>query len=182
VAQRTRKAEAVTAAQEEERRERLMIMAARAQAQEAMKLRELVVEAKTNAVAGADSSNSVMSQALRPPMMPRSTATPRASLIPVPQAHALSRLGGVRSSLPELPLLMDGVAASPIDLNHTLAPMDSAQATHKTPQGGPPATTIHARILFDKLTASTPTDMVWSNLLVLCSFPIHEGGITPNCM
>jgi hypothetical protein len=59
--------------------------------------------------------------------------------------------------------------------------MDSAQATRKRPRGGLLATTIHARTLFDKLTALTPTDTIWSNLLVLHSFPIHEGGITPNC-
>jgi hypothetical protein len=51
----------MTAALEEERRERLTIMATRAQAQEAMKLRELVSEGKTDALAGAASSSSVTS-------------------------------------------------------------------------------------------------------------------------
>jgi predicted RNase H-like nuclease (RuvC/YqgF family) len=92
VAQRTRKAEAMTAALEEERRERLTIMAARAQAQKAMKLWELVGVGKTDAVTGVASSSSVTSQALRPPMVPRSRATPRAAT-PVPQAHAPSRFG-----------------------------------------------------------------------------------------
>jgi hypothetical protein len=79
LAQCTRKAEAITAALEEERRERLMIMAARAQAQEAMKVRQLVGEGKTDAVAEAASSSSVTSQALRPPMLLCSPATPRAA-------------------------------------------------------------------------------------------------------
>jgi hypothetical protein len=61
VAQRTRKAEAMNAALEEERQERLMIMAARAHAQEAMKLRQLVDDGKTNAVVRAASSSSVTS-------------------------------------------------------------------------------------------------------------------------
>jgi hypothetical protein len=61
VTQQTRKAEAMNAALEEERRERLAIMAARAQAQEAMKLRQLVGEGKTDVVAGAASSSSVTS-------------------------------------------------------------------------------------------------------------------------
>jgi TctA family transporter len=94
VAQRTRKAEAMAAALEEERREWLTIMAARAQAQEAMKLRELLGEGKTDGVAGAASSSSVTSQALRPLMVPRLPATPRAAT-PIPsQAHVSSRLGG----------------------------------------------------------------------------------------
>jgi predicted RNase H-like nuclease (RuvC/YqgF family) len=93
VAQRTRKAEAVTAALEEQRQERLMIMAARAQAQEAMKLRELVGDGKTDTVTRVASSSSVTSQALRPPMVPRSRAMPRAAT-PVPQAHVPSWFGG----------------------------------------------------------------------------------------
>jgi hypothetical protein len=44
VAQRTRKNKVVTIALEEERRECLTIMAVRAQAQEAMKMRELLGE------------------------------------------------------------------------------------------------------------------------------------------
>jgi hypothetical protein len=93
VAQRTRKAEATNAALEEEWRERLTIMAARAQAQEAMKLRQLVGVGKTDAVAGAASSSSVTLQVLRPTMLPRSPATPRAAT-PIPtQAHASSRFG-----------------------------------------------------------------------------------------
>jgi hypothetical protein len=69
VAHQTRKAEAMNAALEEERRERLTI------------------------VAGATSSSSVTSQALCRPMLPHSPATPRAST-PVPsQAHASSRFG-----------------------------------------------------------------------------------------
>jgi hypothetical protein len=91
-----------------------------------MKLQELVGKAKTDAVAGAASSISVTLHYLRPPMVPRSPATPRAPLIPVPQAHELSRLGDARSSSLELSLMMDGVASSPINLNHTPAPMDSA--------------------------------------------------------
>jgi hypothetical protein len=55
VAQRAIKAGSVTAALEEEKRERMT------RAQETMKLRELVGEAKTDALAGADSSSSVMS-------------------------------------------------------------------------------------------------------------------------
>jgi hypothetical protein len=57
VAQRTRKNDAVTIAQEEEWRERLTIMVVQAQAQKAMKMRELLGEAKTNIVTGAASSN-----------------------------------------------------------------------------------------------------------------------------
>jgi hypothetical protein len=79
----TRKAEVMTAALKEDRQERLTIMAARAQAQEAMKLHELMVEGKTDGVAIAASSSSVMSQALHPLMVPRSPATPRAAT-PVP--------------------------------------------------------------------------------------------------
>jgi hypothetical protein len=94
-----------------------------------MKLQELVGETKTDAMAGAASSSSVTSHSLHHPMVPRSPATPRAPLIPVPQAHELSRLGGARSSSLELSLMMDGVAPSPIDLNHTPAPMESAQAS-----------------------------------------------------
>jgi hypothetical protein len=89
VAQRTRKAEAMTAALEEERREWLTIMAARAQAQEAMKLQELIGKGKIDAVAGAASCSSVTSQALRPPMVPRLPTTPRAAT-PVPQTHTPS--------------------------------------------------------------------------------------------
>jgi hypothetical protein len=70
LAERERKAEAVTAALEEEKRERIVIMAARAQAQEAMKVRELLDEAKTDVVAGTTSSSLVMSQVLQPPMVP----------------------------------------------------------------------------------------------------------------
>jgi hypothetical protein len=83
VAQQTRKTEAMNAALKEERQERLTIMATRAQAQEAMKLRQLVGEGKTDAMAGAPSSSSVTLQALRPPMLPRSPATLRAAT-PVP--------------------------------------------------------------------------------------------------
>jgi hypothetical protein len=72
VAQWARKAESVTATLEEERQERLTIMVTWAHAQETMKLRELVDEAKTDALAGADSSSSVTSQALRPSMVPHS--------------------------------------------------------------------------------------------------------------
>jgi hypothetical protein len=54
----------VTAALEEERRERLTIMAAQAQAQEAMNLQELVSKTKPDVVAGAALSSSVTSQAL----------------------------------------------------------------------------------------------------------------------
>jgi hypothetical protein len=79
VTKRTRKAEAVTTALNEERWERLMIMAARAQAQEAMKLQELVSDDKTDVMAGAALSNLITSQALRPPIVPCSPATPRAS-------------------------------------------------------------------------------------------------------
>jgi hypothetical protein len=81
-----------------------------------MKLRELVGDGKTDIVAGAASSSSVMSHDLRPPMVPRSPAMPRAAT-PVPQAHALSHFGGAQSSLPELPVMMDEVAPSPIYLN-----------------------------------------------------------------
>jgi hypothetical protein len=63
VAQRTRKSEAMHVALEEERRERLMIMAARAQAQEAMNRRQLIGEGKTDAITGVASSNLVTSQA-----------------------------------------------------------------------------------------------------------------------
>jgi hypothetical protein len=83
VAQWTRKTETMNTSLEEERRERLTIMAARAQAEEAMKLRQLVGEGKTDAVAGASSSSLVTSQALRPLMLPLSPATPRAAT-PVP--------------------------------------------------------------------------------------------------
>jgi hypothetical protein len=94
VAQRTRKAEAMNAALEEERRERLTIMAARARAQEAMKLRQLVGEGKTDVMAGAASSSSVTSLALRPPMLPRSPATPRAATpVPPPQGSSWTRRG-----------------------------------------------------------------------------------------
>jgi hypothetical protein len=116
----------MNAALEEERRERLTIMATRAQAQEAIKLRQLVGEGNTDAVAGAASSSSVTSQALHPPMLPRSPVTPRAATPVPPQAHASSRFGEVRSSLPELPLMTERVAASLIDLNQTPAPLDSA--------------------------------------------------------
>jgi hypothetical protein len=74
----------VTAALEEERRESLTIMAAQDQAQEAMKLWDLVGEAKTDAVAEAASRSLVTSQDLQPPMVPHSPATPRASVTPVP--------------------------------------------------------------------------------------------------
>jgi hypothetical protein len=181
VAQWARKAEAVTAALEEERRERLTIMANWAQAQEAMKLHELVGEAKTDTMAGTASSSLVTSQALRPLMVPCSPATPRASATLVLEVHAPSWLGGTRSSSRELPLMMDRVAPLAIDLNHTPAHVGSAQATCKRPLVGPPAATIHARALFDELTTPTPTDMVWSNILVLRLFAIYEGGITPNC-
>jgi alanyl-tRNA synthetase len=93
VAQRTRKAEAMNAALEEERQERLTIMAARAQAQDAMKLRQLVGEGKTDVVAGAASSSSVTSQALRPQMLPRSPATPRAATPVPPQGSSWTRRG-----------------------------------------------------------------------------------------
>jgi hypothetical protein len=79
VAQRMRKAEAITATLEEERWERLTIMAARAQAQEAMKLWQLIGEGKTDTVAGAALSSSVTSQVLCPPMLLRSPAMPRAA-------------------------------------------------------------------------------------------------------
>jgi hypothetical protein len=90
-----------------------------------MKLWELIGEGTTDAVAGAASISSVVSQDLCPLMVPHSLATPRAAT-PVPQSHALSRLGGARSTSPELPVMMDGVATSLIDLSHTPAPMDSA--------------------------------------------------------
>jgi hypothetical protein len=68
---------------EEETREQQTIMAAQAQAQEATKLRQLVGEGKIDAMAGAASSSSVTLQALHPPMLPRSPATPRvAALVP----------------------------------------------------------------------------------------------------
>jgi murein DD-endopeptidase MepM/ murein hydrolase activator NlpD len=114
VAQQMRKAEAMNAALEEERRERLTIMDAWAQAQEAMKLRQLVGEGKTDAVDQAVSSSSVTSQALRPPMLPRSPTTPSAATPIPPQAHASSWFGEARSSSPKLPLMTVRV---PIDLN-----------------------------------------------------------------
>jgi hypothetical protein len=98
----------MNAALEEERRERLTIMAARPQAQEAMKLQQLVGEGKTDAVVGAASSSSVTSQALCPPMLPRSPATPRAATPVPPLGHAPSRFGDARSSSPELSLMTDG--------------------------------------------------------------------------
>jgi hypothetical protein len=85
-----RKAEAMNATLEEERQERLTIMATRAQAQEAMKLWQLAGEGKTDAEAGAASSSSFTLQALRPLMLPRSPATPRAATPIPPQAHAPS--------------------------------------------------------------------------------------------
>jgi hypothetical protein len=84
-----RKAEAMNATLEEDRQEWLMIMAARAQAQEAMKLRQLVGEGKTDTMAEAASSSLVTSQALRPPMLSRSPTTPRAATPVPPQAHAV---------------------------------------------------------------------------------------------
>jgi hypothetical protein len=87
-----------------------------------MKLHELVVEGKTDGVAGAASSNSVMSQALHPLMVSRSLATPRAVNPVPPESHAMSRLGGARLSSPELPLMMDAVATSPIDLTRLIRP------------------------------------------------------------
>jgi hypothetical protein len=61
VAERARKAKALARSLEEEKREHLALMASRAQAQEAMKMWELLSEAKTDAVVGASSSSSVMS-------------------------------------------------------------------------------------------------------------------------
>jgi hypothetical protein len=69
---------ALTAALEEEKRECLTIMAARAQVQEAMKVRE----AKTDAVAGTTSSSSVTSQVLRPLMVSWSPVTPGEAAAP----------------------------------------------------------------------------------------------------
>jgi hypothetical protein len=54
-------AEALAAALDEEKREHLAIMVARAQAQEAMMMRELLGVAKTDVVAGATLSSSIMS-------------------------------------------------------------------------------------------------------------------------
>jgi hypothetical protein len=71
-------------------------------------------------------------------------------------------------------LLKDGVAPPAINLNHTPAPVDSAQAMHKRPRGGPPASTIHAHVLFDDLRMLIPTDKVWSNLLFLRLLPIYN--------
>jgi HD-GYP domain-containing protein (c-di-GMP phosphodiesterase class II) len=61
VAERARKAEAPAAALGEEKRDRLAIMAVRAQAQVVMKMSELLDEAKTDVVIGATSSSSVTS-------------------------------------------------------------------------------------------------------------------------
>jgi hypothetical protein len=76
--------------------------------------------------------------------------------------------------------MMDGVTTSLIDLNHTPVPMESSQPARRCPRGGPPASTIHARVLFDEMTAPTLADSVWSILLVMHSFSLYEGGITPN--
>jgi hypothetical protein len=77
--------------------------------------------------------------------------------------------------------MMDGVVPLPIDLNQTPALLDSVQPTRKRPRGRPPVSTLHARALFDEMTALTPVDSVWSILLVLRLFPMYEGDITPNC-
>jgi hypothetical protein len=69
----------MTVALEEERRERLTIMVGRAHAHEAMKLRELLGEAKTDVVTRSASSNLVTSQALHPSIVLCSPAMPRAS-------------------------------------------------------------------------------------------------------
>jgi hypothetical protein len=82
-----------------------------------MKMRKLVGEGKTDGMDEAASSSLVTSQALRPLLAPRSLATRRAVNPIPPQAHASSRLGGTRSSSLELPLMMDRVAALPINLN-----------------------------------------------------------------
>jgi hypothetical protein len=94
VAERERKAHAFTVALEEEKRERLTIMVARSQAQEDMKMRELLGEAKIDGLAGATLSSSITSRALRPPMVPRSPTTPTLLETPILQVHAPSRLRG----------------------------------------------------------------------------------------
>jgi hypothetical protein len=89
MAEWARKAEALTVALEEEKRECLTIMAARAQVQEAMKVRELLGEAKTDVVAGTTLSSSVMSQALRPLMVSWSPVTPGEEAAPGLHVHTL---------------------------------------------------------------------------------------------
>jgi hypothetical protein len=69
-------------------------MATRAQAQEAMKLRELMGEGKTNGDAGAASSSSVTSEALHLLMVLCLPAMPRAATPFPPQAHMPPWLGG----------------------------------------------------------------------------------------
>jgi hypothetical protein len=93
-----------------------------------MKKQELLGEVRTDA--GTTSSSSVTSQALRPPMMPRSPATPWTAAVPVLHVHAPSRFEGERSSSPELALLHDGIAQLAIDLNRT--PGDAEATSGRT--------------------------------------------------
>jgi hypothetical protein len=89
-------------------------MHAQAQAYEALNMRELLGEARTDTVTGMTSSSSVTSQTMRPLMLRRSHAT---AAVPGLHVHASSRLSGTRSSSSELALLQDGIAQSAINLS-----------------------------------------------------------------
>jgi hypothetical protein len=121
VAERTRKAEATTAT-EEEKWKCLILIHALAQVQEALKMRELLGEVRIDAVTGTTSSSSFTSQALQPPMLPRSPQTPRTTAFPGLHVHPPSRLERTRSSSLELRLLLDGIVPPAINLN--LSPSD----------------------------------------------------------
>jgi hypothetical protein len=130
VAERARKADALVVAQEEEKRE-AVLMHTQAQVKEVMKMRELLGEVRTNVVVGTTSSSSVTSQALRRPMLPWSPATLGTAAVPSLHVHASSQLRGARLSSRELALLRDDIAPPAIDLNCTRAPINSAQGAQK---------------------------------------------------
>jgi hypothetical protein len=84
-------------------------------------MQELLGEVQTDIVAGMTSSNSVTSEALQPPMLSRSPATPMMATARGLHIHASSQLGGTRSSLLALRFLQAGIMPLAIDLSHTPA-------------------------------------------------------------
>jgi hypothetical protein len=123
-------------------------------------MRELLGVVRTDTVFGTTLSSLVTSQAMWPPMLQRSPATPGMVAVPVLHVHAPSQLKGARSSLSKLRLSKDTIASPTIDLNRTPTPIDSRQAMRKGSRDALPTIALHVYVLFNEMPTSTPTDSV----------------------